>query len=333
MQSPALPPPDRCGLDHSSRLPLLRDCYTQAAAIDSRNPVYRSNISAVYLKCGRYKEALAETNKAGDMVVSALASTPELSTVSDISSKSSAVASLLKLLDKLATRQALLHCCSKSDRNVWERASANARAIMKEHGLSADRLQMYAEAMGYTFAEAHEWYIRIKDMSHAAATSTVGPQMCAFCGVEEGQRPQLNAEGEILTQASVFKRCSQCKNIFYCSVACQKQDWKQHAKQCRELGVVARLMEQYTKVVEDGNEMSVKPPILPLEAHPLIRATTGSAGAYFYIGHDDPRSALSGFRCGQGESANHWEPNAVYVLPVSMLILSATLDVHNGSLS
>ncbi|GAQ86141.1 hypothetical protein KFL_002720150 [Klebsormidium nitens] len=34
-----------------------------------------------------------------------------------------------------------------------------------------------------------------------------------------------------------FKVCSKCKRVKYCSVECQKEDWKQHKKKCRPLPI------------------------------------------------------------------------------------------------
>jgi hypothetical protein len=31
-----------------------------------------------------------------------------------------------------------------------------------------------------------------------------------------------------------FKRCSKCKNAYYCSRECQVADWKEHTSTCRE---------------------------------------------------------------------------------------------------
>ena len=33
-----------------------------------------------------------------------------------------------------------------------------------------------------------------------------------------------------------LKTCTRCEAVFYCSKACQKQDYKQHKKLCKDLG-------------------------------------------------------------------------------------------------
>lgn len=36
------------------------------------------------------------------------------------------------------------------------------------------------------------------------------------------------------TSTSAARRCSGCRGVFYCGVACQKQDWKRHRADCRK---------------------------------------------------------------------------------------------------
>ena len=38
------------------------------------------------------------------------------------------------------------------------------------------------------------------------------------------------------TEVKEFRRCSVCKKISYCCVACQRQDWKRHKQQCQPIG-------------------------------------------------------------------------------------------------
>ena len=44
---------------------------------------------------------------------------------------------------------------------------------------------------------------------------------CATCGKHQTQLQ--------------LKKCGRCKAVFYCSVACQKNDWKQHKTECKKL--------------------------------------------------------------------------------------------------
>lgn len=46
----------------------------------------------------------------------------------------------------------------------------------------------------------------------------------------EGDRCQTCGKAPENTQ---LKRCSRCRNKFYCSIECQKKDWKHHRKQCK----------------------------------------------------------------------------------------------------
>ena len=45
---------------------------------------------------------------------------------------------------------------------------------------------------------------------------------CAFCG----------APGSFTPKGIIHKRCSKCKITWYCSVKCQKEDWRYHKKHC-----------------------------------------------------------------------------------------------------
>ncbi|CAD8184296.1 unnamed protein product [Paramecium octaurelia] len=59
-------------------------------------------------------------------------------------------------------------------------------------------------------------------------------------------------------------RCSQCKSFYYCSIECQKQDWKQHKSICSEIQLQlqreqqkAQRKAQGKKDIEDFAEFSV----------------------------------------------------------------------------
>jgi len=66
---------------------------------------------------------------------------------------------------------------------------------------------------------------RVEDM--AKAVKKEGKQLeyaaCSFCGAPE-------------TQTLKHKRCSQCKQVLYCSQDCQRNDWKKgHKHVCKQL--------------------------------------------------------------------------------------------------
>ncbi len=56
----------------------------------------------------------------------------------------------------------------------------------------------------------------------------VGNVTCTFCGV----MPKVQKADEPLRENGQinFKKCSRCKAVHYCSVGCQKSDWKEHSK-------------------------------------------------------------------------------------------------------
>lgn len=47
---------------------------------------------------------------------------------------------------------------------------------------------------------------------------------CKSCGKKEGD----------LEEGQKLKRCLRCRNVLYCSGACQKKDWKKHRFECKE---------------------------------------------------------------------------------------------------
>ena len=51
---------------------------------------------------------------------------------------------------------------------------------------------------------------------------------CAVCG--------KTGSGD--KQEKPLKSCSQCKSIFYCSVDCQRADWKEHKPICRNADLI-----------------------------------------------------------------------------------------------
>jgi hypothetical protein len=59
-----------------------------------------------------------------------------------------------------------------------------------------------------------------------------GSIKCSFCGVTPKRaidEPDRNVA------PIVFKKCSQCKAVHYCSVGCQKQHWPKHKVECAKI--------------------------------------------------------------------------------------------------
>lgn len=40
---------------------------------------------------------------------------------------------------------------------------------------------------------------------------------------------------------AVNSRCSQCQSVFYCSVKCQRRDWRSHKHECKNIGIIKSL--------------------------------------------------------------------------------------------
>ena len=69
-------------------------------------------------------------------------------------------------------------------------------------------------------------------------------QACWHCNVSE-------RDG---ARAVKLLRCSQCKAAVYCSRACQKEDWKAHRVECRQMGLERAACREISKAKEDkGN--------------------------------------------------------------------------------
>ena len=81
-------------------------------------------------------------------------------------------------------------------------------AGFSEDGLSPEVLSDFIERMRIQSARSEE----------VTPGRRSGRQMCNSCGKEA-------IDGS-------FKRCSQCRNALYCSVACQRNDWATHKASC-----------------------------------------------------------------------------------------------------
>merc|ERR1712058_211705 len=61
-----------------------------------------------------------------------------------------------------------------------------------------------------------------KMKTHNILGKTLALLKCANCGILEKSEKQ-------------FKKCSRCGFVFYCSKVCQRSDWKNHKKVCKEI--------------------------------------------------------------------------------------------------
>lgn len=61
-------------------------------------------------------------------------------------------------------------------------------------------------------------------------------QVCGHCG-KSGESHELSmsrrtkltrARADLFDKSISFKRCGSCHSVHYCSVECQKADWKKH---------------------------------------------------------------------------------------------------------
>ena len=63
---------------------------------------------------------------------------------------------------------------------------------------------------------------------------------CNACGTEEDGNNLEHATAQSTSSSSsssslLLKRCSRCKMVWYCSVACQKKDLKSHKRICKDI--------------------------------------------------------------------------------------------------
>ena len=70
---------------------------------------------------------------------------------------------------------------------------------------------------------------------------------CGFCGVQN-VFDQLNKKNSL-------GRCTACKIIFYCSISCQKSDYKIHKIFCQKVSKWLKQKEEYEKKI-NNNKMT-----------------------------------------------------------------------------
>jgi tetratricopeptide (TPR) repeat protein len=78
---------------------------------------------------------------------------------------------------------------------------------------------------------SHPLSVPVKKEEKVRVLVPAGNVSCSFCGVtpkvEKADEP-MRENGQVS-----FKKCSRCKTVHYCSIGCQKSDWKKgHSKVC-----------------------------------------------------------------------------------------------------
>ncbi|KAJ7783495.1 hypothetical protein DFH07DRAFT_727660 [Mycena maculata] len=78
-----------------------------------------------------------------------------------------------------------------------------------------------------------------------------------------------------------FKRCSRCKKTVYCSVECQRADWKSHKPLCTPVGTIIRGMilacESDRKNYGLFNEVDIDP-THPIHTHGTVCPVSAKVG-------------------------------------------------------
>jgi hypothetical protein len=74
----------------------------------------------------------------------------------------------------------------------------------------------------------HSEYRKCMCMQHVAAAAA------AYYGTQpDAELDDLKTCGDCLEYVDGSKRCSRCKNVYYCGADCQKQAWRHHKKFCK----------------------------------------------------------------------------------------------------
>mmetsp|Transcript_18163 Transcript_18163/g.59341 ORF Transcript_18163/g.59341 Transcript_18163/m.59341 type:complete len:620 (+) Transcript_18163:32-1891(+) len=114
---------------------------------------------------------------------------------------------------------------------------------------------------------------------------TRGRTPCAY------NKCPLNLPGAVLGAAGATKRCSACRNAFYCSARCQQMDWPTHKVECRkvssaltgeQISTLEKLRKKFNKVADMVDTLVqfgvyLKAVELDLQAEQL--AAAGSSGS------------------------------------------------------
>ena len=70
------------------------------------------------------------------------------------------------------------------------------------------------------------------------------------------EQPFCNSCGKERSEQETLSRCSRCKLVWYCSVACQQSDFGQHKRTCRRIAPEAENLKNFSEV-EDEEPMNL----------------------------------------------------------------------------
>jgi hypothetical protein len=89
-------------------------------------------------------------------------------------------------------------------------------------GIQVMKFQGRNEALAQISPEEHHGALKIAtERARKKAGLTTGVPKCASCN-------------ELEPIDEKFLRCSNCLAVLYCSKGCQKEDWKNHKKECKK---------------------------------------------------------------------------------------------------
>lgn len=101
--------------------------------------------------------------------------------------------------------------------------TSHAEAYQQEIELRTKRARGYEAVMVFALENAGDTTLTGHTLDVQGA---IRVRVCAACCKRE-------------TDTTPHKRCARCRAVFYCSVLCQRNDWKVHKEHCRQL-VVAK---------------------------------------------------------------------------------------------
>ena len=108
-------------------------------------------------------------------------------------------------------------------KSLLENAQQHMIASQAKDWLPTKMYQDQMNNLTYIWQEEHERFSNRGDVQLPAIKDAVQfdlrpiARTCASC-----KRPQLS-----------MQQCSRCHNVYYCSITCQKADWRSHKVTCR----------------------------------------------------------------------------------------------------